>query len=343
MDDPIKPSNMYKVSVGVPVYNVATYVERALLSALNQTFPDIEYILVDDRGTDNSMDIVRRVISEHPRGKDVRIIVHEVNRGIAATRNTVLDNATAPYIYFMDSDDEIPADAIERLYQAMEQSGGAQVVQGNYEFVTSTGRRAAVCEGVGRALTGVDIVKAYCNGLFYAMVWNKLYDAGFLRGENIRFEDGVRYHEDTFLSMQVACKAQRVIYIPYITYLYYDIATSISAASRSGRYDDTWYAGIKLILEKILVFCASVTGEKRLLLEQRVLGMFYGYSRLLMQSSYFSIKRKRQYLNELDVLFNAHPFLGKYHTLKARLFWRVSQLPIPFRMALIRLMDSLLV
>lgn len=339
MNNPIKSSNMYKVSIGIPVYNVAAYVERALLSALNQTLPDIEYIIVDDRGTDNSMDIVRRVISEHPRGKDVRIIEQEVNKGVGAARDTMIANATAPYLYFMDSDDEIPADALERLYGAVVASGGAQVVQADYEFVTATGRKPVVC-GVA-AWEGIEILKAYCSNSFYVMVWNKLYDVDFLRSESIRFGD-VRCHEDTFCSMQVACKAQRVVCVPYVAYWYYDNAASISAASRCGRYDDTWYMGIKTILEKMRGFCASVTGEKRVLLEQRILGLFYGYSRLLMQSSYFSIKRKRQYFGELDALFRTYPFTGKYHALKARMFWRVFQLPIPLRMMLIRGLDILM-
>ena len=71
---------MYKVTLSMPIYNVAPYVERALLSALNQTFESIEFLLVDDRGTDNSMDIVRRIIKDHPRGKDVRIIDRKSTR-----------------------------------------------------------------------------------------------------------------------------------------------------------------------------------------------------------------------------------------------------------------------
>ena len=94
---------MYKVTLSMPIYNVAPYVERALLSALNQTFESIEFLLVDDRGTDNSMDIVRRIIKDHPRGKDVRIIEHPHNIGLGATRNTAIDNAQGEYLFFMDS------------------------------------------------------------------------------------------------------------------------------------------------------------------------------------------------------------------------------------------------
>ena len=110
---------MYKVTLSMPIYNVAPYVERALLSALNQTFESIEFLLVDDRGTDNSMDIVRRIIKDHPRGKDVRIIEHPHNIGLGATRNTAIDNAQGEYLFFMDSDDEITPDCIQVLYDKM--------------------------------------------------------------------------------------------------------------------------------------------------------------------------------------------------------------------------------
>ena len=103
----------------MPIYNVAPYVERALLSALNQTFESIEFLIVDDRGTDNSMEIVRKIVAEHPRGKDVRIIEHPHNIGLGATRNTAIDNAQGEYLFFMDSDDEITPDCIEVLYKAM--------------------------------------------------------------------------------------------------------------------------------------------------------------------------------------------------------------------------------
>ena len=68
----------YKVTLAMPVYNVEKYVERALLSALNQTFDSIEFLIVDDKGTDRSIEIVSEIVSTHPRGKDVRIIEHVV-------------------------------------------------------------------------------------------------------------------------------------------------------------------------------------------------------------------------------------------------------------------------
>ena len=69
------------ITLGIPIYNAAGLIERTLLSALNQTYPNIEFIFVDDKG--DSMDIVRRVAGEHPRGSAVRIIDREGDGGIS--------------------------------------------------------------------------------------------------------------------------------------------------------------------------------------------------------------------------------------------------------------------
>ncbi|KAA6338764.1 Chondroitin synthase [termite gut metagenome] len=106
---------MYKITLSMPVYNVEKYVERALLSALNQTFESIEYLIVDDKGTDNSMDVVRKLIANHPREKDVRIIDHGVNQGLGAARNSAIKEAKGEYLYCMDSDDEITKNCCKTL------------------------------------------------------------------------------------------------------------------------------------------------------------------------------------------------------------------------------------
>ena len=96
-----------KVSIIVPVYNVAKYIERCLLSVLNQTWQDLEVILVNDCTLDDSMEIARRVVASHPRGTVVRCLEHEENRGLSAARNTGISASVGDYLYFLDSDDYI--------------------------------------------------------------------------------------------------------------------------------------------------------------------------------------------------------------------------------------------
>ena len=112
---------MCLITLSMPIYNVEKYIERALLSALNQTYQNLEILIVDDLGHDNSMDIVYQLKSTHPRGNCIRIITHKKNLGLGGTRNTAIESAQGKYLYFMDSDDAIVPDCIENLYNIISQ------------------------------------------------------------------------------------------------------------------------------------------------------------------------------------------------------------------------------
>ena len=92
-----------KISIIIPIYNVAPYVERCLYSALNQSYEDIELVLVDDCGTDNSMNIVSEVVEKYVGNKKILLFKHEHNLGLSAARNTGIKNATGDYLLFLDS------------------------------------------------------------------------------------------------------------------------------------------------------------------------------------------------------------------------------------------------
>lgn len=108
-----------KITISFPIYNVEKTVRQSLLTALNQTYQNIEILAIDDCGSDNSMEVFEDTISNHPRGNIVRLIHHEQNTGLGSVRNTSIDNASGEYIYFMDSDDLLETDAIEKLVRIM--------------------------------------------------------------------------------------------------------------------------------------------------------------------------------------------------------------------------------
>lgn len=218
----------------MPIYNVAPYVERALLSALNQTFESIEFLLVDDRGTDNSMEIVHRIIKEHPRGKDVRIIEHPHNIGTGATKNTAIDNAQGEYLFFMDSDDEITPACIQVLYERMMEdrvdvvvaSSQAKDIDGKlYEHV----KLSNITKRGEKKLIDYHYVKG---NLYPVYTWNKLYDLSFLKKNKIYC---IPYHlcEDLYFSFNVELCAQSFSYVDSITYLYYIRSNSFMGRMRS--------------------------------------------------------------------------------------------------------------
>ena len=112
-----------KISIGIPVYNVEKYIEKSLTSALEQDFSlPYEIIVVDDRGTDGSMGIVKRIVESHERGNIVRVIQHENNKGLGEARNTIINNAKGKYLFFLDSDDWMMENALAVLYKVAEES-----------------------------------------------------------------------------------------------------------------------------------------------------------------------------------------------------------------------------
>lgn len=212
------------ISVIVPVYNVAPYMVRCLESIRRQDYKDIEVILVDDCGTDNSIRIAQEYLAAHPM-PDCRIVAHTANRGLSAARNTGLDAASGEYVYFLDSDDEMLPGCLHSLAAVLDEASYDFIV-GSYEEREEgkTGGQA-VPNGLGECVY-TNPLKAYAEGRWYVMAWNKLCRRAFLLENGLRFEEGM-LHEDVPWSFQVACKARTVRTIGQATYAYYVRAASI--------------------------------------------------------------------------------------------------------------------
>ena len=123
---------MYKVSILVPIYGVEQYIERCSRSLFEQTYSNVEFLFVDDCSPDRSVEILNSIIKLYPERKDaVRIISHTMNRGLAASRNTGLANASGDFLVFVDSDDWLELNAIEVLVDKQTEDD-ADIVSGNY-------------------------------------------------------------------------------------------------------------------------------------------------------------------------------------------------------------------
>jgi glycosyltransferase involved in cell wall biosynthesis len=231
---------MYKVTLSMPIYNVEKYVEKALNSALNQTFESIEYILVDDKGTDNSINIIKDIIKDHPRRDDVRIIEHECNIGLGGTRNTAIENAQGEFLYFMDSDDEIIPDCISILYKAMMETPVDFVAASNeYIYLHYDEKRVARsgCVYENKLIKNGDfpVAKAYyLDGIFIKTYsWNKLYKLQFIKNHDIRSIPD-HLNEDVYFNFQVVLRAQSCRLLSDKTYLYYERENSIVSKGGKG-------------------------------------------------------------------------------------------------------------
>lgn len=115
--------NDIKVSILVPVYSAEKYISRCARSLFGQTYDNIEFVFVNDCTPDSSIEILKSVLKDYPkRQSQTKIINHDKNRGVAAARNTLLDNATGDYILWVDADDFIEYDTVQRLVKEIESS-----------------------------------------------------------------------------------------------------------------------------------------------------------------------------------------------------------------------------
>ena len=124
-----------KVSIIIPVYNVSPYIERCIKSVMNQTYQDIECILVNDASPDDSIDIAKLLIENYDGPIQFQILSHGHNRGLSAARNTGIDASTGDYLYFLDSDDEITPDCIKLLMDEVKKYPNVEMVQGEVKDI----------------------------------------------------------------------------------------------------------------------------------------------------------------------------------------------------------------
>lgn len=210
-----------KISIIIPTYNVENYIVECLSSVAKQTYiGEIECIVVDDRGKDNSVLNAERFITDYKGDIDYRILHREKNGGLSAARNSGLDAATGDYIYFLDSDDCISVDCLEKLVSLAIKYPLADVVQGG--MVTMTGK--VIYQPLGQQDyyyedSKEDVYSQLVFGDVPASSCNKLFRSDFLKNNNIRFYEGV-IHEDVDFAYKIARYISAIAFCDAMTYIY---------------------------------------------------------------------------------------------------------------------------
>ena len=211
------------VTIGIPVYNVEPYIEKCLLSVLNQTYQNLEILVVDDLGTDKSMQIVERLQVSHPNGKLMKIIHHPQNRGIGEARNTIIDRATGKYLFFIDSDDFIESETIDVLLKEAETNDTDAVFASCRRVDYKTYEKLPTFTFSSKQIfIGKDAFANYvCQDLRWHVginVWNILFKLDFLKNGNFRF--AARKDEDAVFLSDFYSDIERAIILPNVTYNY---------------------------------------------------------------------------------------------------------------------------
>lgn len=212
----------YAVTIGIPVYNVEKYIRLAMDSALAQTFNDIEFLVIDDCGTDSSIDIVREYQQTHPRGKDIRVVRQPKNGGIGEARNCILEEANGHYLYFMDADDMVEPQTIQLLYEKAIVYQADLVYASHKKINYHDDYSTEVNQYLFRVFEERDSFASYFfqqYGKFQTTVWNCLMKKSVIRDNKLRFIDAV-YWEDMAFAYELVSVVNRVVLLPEITYHY---------------------------------------------------------------------------------------------------------------------------
>ena len=164
---------MEKISVIFPIYNVEKYLKKSIESVRNQTYENLEIILVDDGSTDNSGKICDKIAKSDERVK----VIHKQNGGLATARNTGYQESTGTYLMYIDSDDIVKKDVVKNCVEAIEKEDSDVVIFG-YEKVDETGNIIETCKWKKATYTNEQMLEKLYNSILemsFGYAWNKLY------------------------------------------------------------------------------------------------------------------------------------------------------------------------
>lgn len=218
-----------KVSIIVPIYRVEQYLNRCINSIINQTYSNLEIILIDDGSPDKCPFICNEYAQKDDRVK----VIHKENGGLSDARNIGLDISTGEYIVFIDSDDYIELNMIESMIDNMIQNE-ADLVVCNIRYIFDD-RQCVKYSKPDRILDRFEAMKEYINdGIVQAVAWNKLYKKSIIG--DMRYKVG-KTNEDEFFTYKVIDKAKKIYYNSSAFYNYLQRESSIMAKYSIKRLD----------------------------------------------------------------------------------------------------------
>lgn len=204
------------ISVIVPIYNVEKELDRCIQSIINQTYRNLEIILVDDGSPDRCPEICDSYAAQDHRV----VVIHKENGGLSSARNAGLKRATGEYVLFVDADDYIELDSCERLQDRM--SADIDFAVAGYKEVI--GDQTVYRGLLGENNDGVYSAKEFVNlairkKSWHPAVWNRLYRRNFLLEHSLYFKEGIIF-EDLQIFLKTFLAAKQIAYVHYPFYNY---------------------------------------------------------------------------------------------------------------------------
>lgn len=216
---------MAAISVITPIYNVKKFVAKCVESLMRQTFDDVEYIFVDDASTDGSIDILESIIFRYPE-KNIRVLHHEKNSGLPASRKTGFEAATGEYVYNCDGDDYVEETMLEKMYAAVSKND-ADYAYCDFFLTYENSERYMKCPEFKTPDEALRI--GYLSGAAKYNVWNKLIRRSLYEG--VVFPVDHRKGGEDMIMLGILSKAKSIAYVPEALYHY--VKTNTNAISEN--------------------------------------------------------------------------------------------------------------
>lgn len=211
------------VSVIVPVYNVEKFLDRCVRSILQQSYDELEIILVDDGSTDGSGEICDSLAKTDKR----IIVIHQKNQGLSAARNTGLEASHGEYICFVDSDDYVNRDYVKYLYKLCTENDCDVAICGHHVTSEQNYYRDINIDSPAEILSKEEIFDRFYTDMHGSIVlaWNKIYRRECIG--DIRYEVGI-IHEDEATTFKILYNANKIAFGREVCYYYFSRPDSIT-------------------------------------------------------------------------------------------------------------------
>lgn len=221
------------ISVIIPVYNVEKFLDRCMESVVNQTYKNIEIILVDDGSTDSS-----GTKCDEWEKKDSRVIViHKENSGLSGARNSGLERASGKYVLFIDSDDCVNKDICHKLHGMLTENEADIAIGSPCKFSEKVPEDGSSEDC--RVVDGKFALEQISREYKWVVAWGKLYKREIIG--DMRFPEG-KLHEDEFVIHELYYKCNKVAYTDDVLYYYFYNEDSITGKKFSARRMDVFEA-----------------------------------------------------------------------------------------------------
>ena len=242
-----------KISIIIPIYNVKKYINKCIESIINQTYKNLEIILVDDGSTDGS----GKICDEFKKEDNRIVVIHKKNEGVSSARNEGLKIATGDYIGFIDADDFIEEDMYFKLLSKIEKDNTKMVVCNAYLEDENENQVYDFKTNAKDVIDRHELMDRIMNDfVFQGYMWNKLYDRQLIYRDNdyLKFDCSISNLEDRLYNLELIDKNKKfnVSYIDEKLYHYIQRENSAIHNRYNDKYFSKFYANIKEIeiLEK---------------------------------------------------------------------------------------------